>query len=124
MKQKVQTDKAQSAEGLLSQAIVSGDLIFTAGFVHITAEGEMVEGSVKDMFSQVMNNIKETLVVAGSDLSKIIKATIYLTDMNMLGELNKEYVKYFDEPMPAREAVCVEALPLGAKIEISVVAEK
>jgi 2-iminobutanoate/2-iminopropanoate deaminase len=122
MKQAVQTDKAQSAKGLLSQAIIVNGFIYTAGFIHVTSDGEMVEGSVEDMFGQVMNNISEVLSTAGSNLDNIVKATIYVTDMKLLKEINQFYPTYFSEPLPAREAVCVKELPLGAKIEMSVVA--
>lgn len=120
----VKTDKAQSAKGLLSQALVSSGMIYTAGFIHLTPGGELVDGSVEEKFSQVMSNIKETLEAAGSELNKVVKATIYVTDMSIVSELNKHYVEYFDAPMPVREAVCVKELPLGAEIEISVIAEQ
>lgn len=122
MKKEVKTDKAQSAKGLLSQALIVGNMVYTAGFIHITPAGEMVEGSVGEMFTQVIKNIDEVLRAAGSELNNIVKATIYVTDMSMLKELNEYYVKYFEDPMPVREAVCVKELPLGAKIEISVIA--
>jgi 2-iminobutanoate/2-iminopropanoate deaminase len=119
----VKTNKAQSAKGLLSQAIISGKLVYTAGFIHVDERGNMVDGTATEMFKQVMNNIDEVLKAAGSDIDKIIKATLYVTDISMLPEINKQYVKYFTSPLPAREAVCVKELPLGAKIEMSVVAE-
>lgn len=122
MKQEVQTDKAQSAKGLLSQALISGGFIFTAGFIHMTPDGKMVEGTTEDKFRQVMTNIEEVLKSAGAELNDIVKATIYVTDMSIMPEFNKLYVTYFREPYPVREAVCVKELPLGASIEISVIA--
>ena len=122
MKQEVKTDKAQSARGLLSQALISGDFIFSAGFIHVTPDGKMVEGSTEDKLRQVMTNIKEVLKAAGAKLDDVIKATIYVTDMRIMPDLNKHYVSYFKEPYPVREAVCVKELPLGASIEISVIA--
>jgi 2-iminobutanoate/2-iminopropanoate deaminase len=124
MKQEIKTDKAQSAKGLLSQAVVSNGLIFTSGFIHVSPDGEMVEGSTEDKFKQVMSNIEEVLKAGGADLNDILKATIYVTDISILGDLNKLYVTYFEEPYPVREAVCVKDLPLGASIEISVIARK
>ena len=124
MKQEIKTAKAQSAKGLLSQALVVNGFIFTSGFIHITPEGKLIEGTTEEEFGQVMKNIQEVLKAAGSDLSDIIKATIYVTDITILPELNKLYVTYFEEPYPVREAVCVKKLPLDAKIEISVVAVK
>lgn len=122
MKQQIKTDKAQSAPSLLSQALVSNGFIFTSGFIHLTPDGKLVEGSTKEKFGQVMKNISEVLKAAGAEMNDIVKATIYVTDMTMLPELNKLYVSYFTEPYPVREAVCVKELPLGASIEISVVA--
>lgn len=123
-KQVVTTQSAPNSPDLLSQATIVGDLIFTAGFVHVKVDRTMVEGTVAEMFAQVILNISEVLKAAGSDLNKIVKATIYVTDIAMLPELNQAYVTYFEKPFPAREAVCVKALPLGAKIEMSVVATK
>lgn len=72
-----------------------------------------------------MRNIENVLLEAGSSLDNIIKATLYVTDISMLGEINKLYVNYFKgDTLPAREAICVKELPMGAKIEMSVVAEK
>jgi len=71
-----------------------------------------------------MKNIHEVLKAAGTDLNDVIKATIYVTDITILPELNNLYVTYFQEPFPVREAVCVKELPLGASIEISVIAFK
>ena len=122
--QEVITDKAQSAKGLLSQAIVSNGMVYTAGFVHLTPDGVLIDGSVADMTGQVLSNISEVLDAAGSSLSKVIKCTIYVTDMSYAVEFNEVYKSYFTStPMPVREMVCVKELPLGAKIEMSIVAE-
>lgn len=123
MKQEVKTDSAQSAKGLLSQALIVDGFIYTAGFIHLTADGKLVEGSVEDRFRQVMRNIEEVLKAAHADLNDIIKVTLFVTDISILAELNPLYVTYFQEPFPVREAVCVKALPLGASIEMSVIAK-
>jgi len=123
MKKEVVAENAQSAKRLLSQAIVSNGMVYTAGFIHMTPEGILVGDSVEAKLAQVMTNIKNVLHAAGSDLSDVVKAPIYVTDMSFVPELNKHYVTYFDTPLPAREAVQVSALPLGADIEISVIAE-
>jgi 2-iminobutanoate/2-iminopropanoate deaminase len=120
----IKTTKAQSAVGLLSQAIEVNGLIFTAGFIHVKPDGLIVEGTTEDKLKQVMTNIEEVLTAGGSSLNDIVKATIYVTDMSILRDFNKLYVTYFSEPFPVREAVCVKELPLGASIEISVVAKK
>lgn len=123
-KVEVKTSNAQSAPGLLSQALITNGFIFTAGFIHLTPDGKLVDGSVEDRFKQVMKNIEEVLKEANANLNDIVKVTIYVTDISILKDLNKLYVTYFSEPYPVREAVCVKELPLGASIEISVVATK
>ncbi len=84
----------------------------------------LVEGSIKDKVEQIMKNIIAILKAADATCDDIVKAVIYVTDMALIPELNEIYPTYFNEPYPVREAVCVKALPLGASIEISVVATK
>lgn len=71
-----------------------------------------------------MKNISAILAEAGATLDNVLKVTMYVTDMSVMPDLNKVYPSYFAEPYPAREAVCVKELPLGASIEISVIAGK
>jgi 2-iminobutanoate/2-iminopropanoate deaminase len=122
MKQKVTTTKAPGAPGLLSQAIVYNGFIYVSGQIHSTTDGVVVQGSAEEKTHQVIKNIASILQAAGADLNDVIKATIYVTDISDLPKLNEVYKTYFAEPLPAREAVCVKALPLGASIEMSVVA--
>ena len=82
-----------------------------------------MEGAVEDKVKQIMSNLKNILEEAGSSFEKVVKATIYVTDMTIYGKINEVYGTYFSDPFPAREVVCVKALPLGAEIEISMVAE-
>ena len=122
MKQQISTPHAPDAPAFLSQAIVSNGFIFVAGQVHATPDNSLVGESVKEKLSQIMKNINNILTEAGASLNNIVKVTIYATDMAMVPELNKVYPSYFDQPYPTREAVCVKELPLGASIEISVIA--
>ncbi len=122
MKKKVETDDAPKAPALLSQAIISGDTIYVAGQIHMTAEGSLVEDSVEAELKQIMQNIEAILKGADASLANIVKVVVYVTDMAQMPELNEHYPKYFSEPLPVREAVCVKELPLGATIEISVIA--
>lgn len=71
-----------------------------------------------------MKNISAILAAADATLDDVVKVTIYVTDMSFMPELNKAYPAYFNEPFPAREAVCVKELPMGASIEISAIASK
>jgi 2-iminobutanoate/2-iminopropanoate deaminase len=123
MKQSVTTPEAPDAP-FLSQAIISGDTIYVSGQVHCRPDGSVVEGSVKEKLDQIMQNIAAILKAADATLDNIVKVVIYVTDMAQLPEINEVYPTYFTKPFPVREAVCVQALPLGAAIEISVVAAK
>ena len=123
MKQKITTDTAPSAP-IYSQAIVSNGLIFVAGQIHLNAQGALVEGSIEEKLAQVMSNITAILTAAGAGLDNIVKLTIFVTDIADVAKINAIYPSYFSEAFPAREAVCVAALPLGASLEISVIAEQ
>lgn len=124
MKQKISTDDAPKADHILSQGILSNGTIYVAGQIHSKPDGSIVEGSVKEKVDQIMQNISAILKAADATLENTVKVVIYVTDMAQMPELNEAYPTYFKEPFPVREAVCVQALPLGATIEISVIAEK
>lgn len=123
MKSQVSTLNAPGAP-FLSQAIICNGTIYVSGQIHGKADGSIVEGTVKEKVEQIMQNISEILKAADATLDDIVKVVIYVTDMAQMPELNEVYPAYFNKPFPVREAVCVQALPLGATIEISVVAEK
>lgn len=123
MKTQVVTSNAPSAP-FLSQAIISDSTVYVSGQIHNRPDGLVVEGSVKEKLDQIMQNISEILKSADATLNDIVKVVIYVTDMAQMPELNEVYPTYFNKPFPVREAVCVQALPLGATIEISVVAIK
>lgn len=123
MKQSASTPDAPGAP-FLSQAIISNGTIYVSGQIHGKPDGSLVEGAVKGKLEQIMQNISSILKAAEATLDDIVKVVIYVTDMSQMPELNEVYPTYFKEPFPAREAVCVQALPLGATIEISVVAIK
>jgi len=123
MKYKISTDDAPKAEGLLSQGIVSNSFVFISGQIHSKPDGTIVNGSTEEKTHQIMQNLEAILKAAGSDFSKVVKATLYVTDMSLGVKVNEVYKTYIkEEPLPAREMVRVEELPLGANIEISMVA--
>src|SRR3990167_3135904 len=125
MKRKVETSKAPSAPGLLSQAVVSDGLIFVAGQIHNKPDGTMIESSTEDKVHQIMKNLQAILNEANADLRDVVKVNVYVTDIAELPKLNEVYKTYFtQEPLPVREAVCVKALPIGASIEMSLIASK
>ena len=101
-----------------------GDLYFTSGQIHLTSEGKLLEGTIKEQTRQVMENLKALLEKEGLTFENVVKTTIYLTDMNNYGEVNETYMEYFADVFPAREAIGIKDLPLGASIEISMIAGK
>ncbi len=123
MKQPANTPDAPGAP-FLSQAIIANGTIYVSGQIHGKPDGSIVEGTVKEKVEQIMQNISAILKAADATVDDIVKVVIYVTDMAQMPELNEVYPTYFTKPFPVREAVCVQALPLGATIEISVVAAK
>lgn len=124
MKTKIETTNAPKATGPFSQAVVEGNLIYTSGQIHLTPEGKLLEGTIEEQVHQIMKNLQAILQEAGVSFTNVVKSTIYVTDMSVYGKVNEIYGSYFSEPYPAREVVCVKELPLGAKVEISMVAVK
>jgi 2-iminobutanoate/2-iminopropanoate deaminase len=119
---KVHTTEAPAAIGPYSQGIVYNNLFFSSGQIPLTKEGEMVDGDVKEQTHQVFSNLKAVLNEAGSSLEQVIKATVFIKDMNEFTDINEVYGQYFSEHKPARSCVEVARLPKDAKVEIEVIA--
>lgn len=124
MKTKIVTPHAPQATGFYSQAIESNGFVFVAGQIHMTPEGKMIQGSVEKKVTQIMQNCEEILKRAGANFMDVVKVSVFVTDIKDLPKLNEIYATYFPKDPPAREAICVKALLLGASIEISMIAEK
>jgi 2-iminobutanoate/2-iminopropanoate deaminase len=107
-----------------SQAISTGNLVFTQGMIYLTPEGKLLEGTIEEKIKLILNNLKAVFEEAGTSFENVVKTTIYVTDMAAYGKVNEVYATYFSDPYPAREVVCVKQLPLNAEIEISMVALK
>ncbi len=123
MKRKISTTKAPSAgTSPHSQAIVANNFIFTQGSIYLTTEGKLLEGTTEEQIHQIMKNLKAILEEAGVTFTDVVKTTIYTTDMSIYGKINEIYGSCMSEQYPARERVCVQELPLGAKVEISMIA--
>ena len=121
----IHTDHAPKAIGPYSQALVAGDLVFTAGQVGLDpASTELVGSGVKEQTERVLQNLRAILHTAGSDLSKAIKTTVYLVDMADFAAMNEVYGKAFGDHRPARSTVAVAGLPKGARVEIDVIATR
>ena len=109
--------------GPYSQAVVDGDRVFLSGQIPLDpTTGKLVEGDIAAQTRRVLDNVKAVLEAAGSDLSRVVKATVFVTDLRHFAEVNRVYAQYFSADPPARSTVQVAALPLGAAIEIEVVA--
>ena len=118
----IQTDKAPKAIGPYSQAVLSKNLLFTSGQLPIDpAAGKIVEGSIEERTHMVLQNLQAIAAEAGTSLDKVVKTTVFLTDMNDFQAVNQVYAEYFKEPFPARSAYQVAALPLGANVEIEAI---
>jgi 2-iminobutanoate/2-iminopropanoate deaminase len=123
-RQEVRTDEAPAPVGPYSQAIRAGDLVYASGQIPLDpASGEKVEGEIEDEARQVLANLKAVLEAAGSGMDRVVKATVYLTDLSLFPRVNAVYAEAFDvDPAPARVTVGVSALPLGAQVEIDAIA--
>ena len=121
---KIETAKAPAAIGPYSQAMVSGNLIYTSGQIPLVPEtGEFVPGGIEAQTQQAIKNLAAVLEAAGSDLTKVVKTTCFLQNMSDFAAFNGVYEKYFTGK-PARSCVAAAALPKGALVEIEAVAEK
>ena len=119
----VSTEKAPSAIGPYSQAQISGNFVFCSGQIPIIPEtGELAQG-LENQANQVFKNVSELLKAAGSDISKVVKSTVFIKHMDDFGAINAIYAKYFTEPVPARSCVEVARLPKDVLLECEVIAE-
>ena len=122
MKRVFSTDKAPQAIGPYSQMVRGGDFVFLSGQIPLKVDGSLIDGSIEEQVKQIMENIKAMLESLDMKMEKIVKTTIYLTDLNDFAKVNEVYGSYFGSEPPARSTVQVAALPKGAKIEIEAVA--
>jgi 2-iminobutanoate/2-iminopropanoate deaminase len=119
----IATEKAPAAVGPYSQAVRIGDFIYTAGQIALDpASGRLVEGGIKEQTRRALQNLATILEAAGSSLSQVVKTTVFLQDIAHFAEMNGVYAEFFPGDPPARSAVQVAALPLGALVEIESVA--
>ena len=119
----VSTDRGPKAIGPYSQAIVAGNMVYTAGQIALDpATMEVVAGGIKEQTTRVLANLQAVLEAAGSDLSKVVKTTVFLIDMADFPAMNEVYTQAFGNHKPARSTVAVSGLPRGVRVEIEVVA--
>lgn len=122
--QRVQTEQAPAAIGPYSQAIVAGNLVFTAGQIALDPEsGQVVGGNdVAAQTERVMTNLAAVLKAAGASLGSVVKTTVYLSDMNDFVAMNEVYGRHFGDHKPARSTIQAARLPREVRVEIDAVA--
>ena len=105
-----------------SQAIAVGDFVFVAGQIGLRPGGSAPEGDIAQQTTQLMDNLEAILRAAGSSLAKVVKTTVFLTDLGDFQAMNEVYASRVGEPFPARSTIQVAGLPAGAVVEIEVIA--
>lgn len=119
----IKTSKAPAAIGPYSQAVVHNNIVYCSGQIALDAETmEIIAGGVEEQTRQVMENLNEVLLKAGSGFGKVLKCSIFLDDMDDFKIVNGIYSEFFNENPPARETVAVQTLPKNVLVEISCVA--
>lgn len=123
MSKQIQTNKAPSAIGPYSQAVVVGDLIFTSGQIPLDPETGALEGdNITEQTHRVCKNLDAVLTAAGGSLQSAVKTVCFLSNMSDFTAFNEVYAEYFTKK-PARSCVAVKDLPKGALVEVEVIAE-
>lgn len=123
MREIIHTADAPDAVGPYSQAVRTAGMVFTAGQIALVpGTGKLVEGDVAAQTEQVCRNLKAVLAAAGSDIAHVVKSTVFLLDMADFAAMNAVYGQHFGDSPPARSTVAVAGLPMGARVEIEVVA--
>ena len=125
MAKKAITTPKGKAIGPYSMGIDAGDLVFVSGQIPLdAATGKLVEGNIAAQATQSLENLKAILDAAGLTFADVVKTTIFLTSMGDFGAVNEVYKTYVSEPYPARSTIAVAALPMGAKVEIEMIASR
>ena len=119
----VSTEKAPAAIGPYSQARIAGGLVYTSGQIGLIPETGAIAEGLEAQAHQVFKNLTELLKAAGSDMSKVVKTTVFIKDMNDFAAINAIYAQYFAEPYPARSCVEVARLPKDVLVECELIAE-
>lgn len=123
MKKVISTEKAPAAIGPYSQAIQTGNMVFTSGVIPIVPEsGELVTGDAAEQAEQAFKNLTNLLEAAGTSMDNVIKTVVFIKNMDDFGAINEVYAKYFPAPYPARSCVEVARLPKDVLIEVEAVA--
>lgn len=120
--QEIKTNNAPAAIGPYSQAIKANGMIFVSGQIPVDPQTNEIKVDVKEAANQALTNMKNILLEAGSDMSKVIKVTIFLKNIEDFAQVNEVYATYFNKPYPARSCVAVKALPKDVVLEMEAIA--
>lgn len=124
MSEKISTNKAPAAIGPYSQAVVTGNLVFTSGQIPLNPETGVLEGdNITEQTHRVCKNLEAVLTAAGTSLTNAVKTVCFLSDIADFTAFNEVYAQYFTEK-PSRSCVAVKDLPKGALVEVEVIAER
>jgi 2-iminobutanoate/2-iminopropanoate deaminase len=121
-KQIIATTNAPAAIGPYSQAVKVGNFLFTSGQIPLLPNGDLLTGTIQEQTHQVFKNLQAVLAEAGASLSDVVKATVFIKDMNQFGDINAIYGEYFGDHRPARSTVEVARLPKDVGVEIELIA--
>ncbi|HEX8492698.1 MAG TPA: RidA family protein [Pyrinomonadaceae bacterium] len=123
VRQIIETESAPRAIGPYSQAVVAGGFVFASGQIPLDPQtGEFVAGGIAEQTEQVLRNLSRVMEAAGTTLSRVVKTTVFLADMNDFAAMNEVYGRYFAEKPPARATVEAARLPRDARVEIEAIA--
>ncbi|MDB5052384.1 MAG: YabJ [Bacilli bacterium] len=117
----IATTEAPAAIGPYSQAVLCGNLLYTSGQIPLGLDGQVVAGGIVEQTHQVFQNLRAILAAAGCGFQDVIKATVFIKDMNQFSALNEIYASYFGEHKPARSTVEVARLPRDVFVEIELI---
>jgi 2-iminobutanoate/2-iminopropanoate deaminase len=118
----IATTQAPAAIGPYSQAIRFGNLLFTSGQIPLGLDGQVIAGGIEEQTHQVFRNLEAVLSAAGTSFENVIKATVFIKDMNQFAQVNGIYADYFGDHKPARSTVEVARLPKDVLVEIELIA--
>ena len=117
------TEKAPAAIGPYSQGVIVGNLLYTSGQIPVDPATGNIADTVEAQAEQVFKNISEIVKAAGADMSKVVKTTVFIKNMDDFAKINEVYAKFFTEPYPARSCVEVARLPKDVMLEAEAIVE-